>query len=119
VIDNEPSILLGMRTLLEGWGCACLTARHAREALTLFAGEDAPHFVIADYHLDEGDGIDAIEALRGRFGSSLPAILITADRDVALKRKAAQADIDLLHKPLKPAALRALLARKAALAAAE
>ena len=56
--------------------------------------------------------------MRGRFGP-IPAILVTADRDGALRLRAAQADIDLLHKPLKPAALRALLARKAALAAAE
>ncbi len=119
VIDNEPSILSGMRTLLEGWGCACLTAAHAREALGLLEGEDAPQLVIADYHLDESDGLAAIEALRGRFGAMIPAILITADRDAGLRRRALQADIDLLHKPLKPAALRALLARKAALAAAE
>ncbi|SDR52592.1 Na+/proline symporter [Rhizobiales bacterium GAS113] len=119
VIDNEPAILSGMRTLLEGWGCVCLTAAHAREALALIADGEPPHFVIADYHLDEADGIAAIETLRGRFGQALPAILITADRDMGLKRRAADADIDLLHKPLKPASLRALLTRKAALAAAE
>ncbi|MFI5013228.1 MAG: NahK/ErcS family hybrid sensor histidine kinase/response regulator [Hyphomicrobiales bacterium] len=119
VIDNEPAILSGMRTLLEGWGCVCLTAVHARGALSLLQDEDPPHSIIADYHLDEADGIAAIEAVRGRFGSAIPAILITADRDMGLKRRAAHADIDLMHKPLKPAALRALLSRKAALAAAE
>jgi Na+/proline symporter/signal transduction histidine kinase/CheY-like chemotaxis protein len=119
VIDNEPSILSGMRTLLEGWGCSCVTAAHAREALSLLGDGDVPQLIIADYHLDEADGIAAIAGLRERFGSAIPAILVTADRDASLLRKVAQADIDLLHKPLKPAALRALLARKAALAAAE
>ena len=119
VIDNEPAILAGMRALLEGWGCACDTAAHAREALSRIADEAAPHFVIADYHLDEEDGIAAIGRLRERFGAAMPAILITADRDTSLRRRAAQLDIDLLQKPLKPAALRALLTRMAALAAAE
>jgi CheY-like chemotaxis protein len=119
VIDNEPSILSGMRILLEGWGCACVTAADVREALSLLDETGPPQLVIADYHLDDADGIGAIGVLRSRYGSAIPAILVTADRDANLRRKAAQADIDLLHKPLKPAALRALLARKAALAAAE
>jgi signal transduction histidine kinase len=119
VIDNEPAILAGMRTLLEGWGCACLSAMRARDALNQLEKEGTPHFIIADYHLGESDGLAAIAAVRHRFGQSIPAILITADRDRGLKHKAAAVDVDLLHKPLKPAALRALLTRKAALAAAE
>jgi CheY-like chemotaxis protein len=119
VIDNEPSILSGMRTLLEGWGCICATATHARAALSLLEKEGAPHFIIADYHLDDGDGLAAIEVLRQRFGASIPAILVTADRDRELKRLVLEVDVDLLQKPLKPAALRALLTRKAALIAAE
>jgi len=31
-------------------------------------------------HLDDGNGIDAIRALRRLYGDDLPAILITADR---------------------------------------
>jgi CheY-like chemotaxis protein len=119
VIDNEPSILSGMRTLLEGWDCICLTAADAGEALSLTEAADPPQLIIADYHLDESDGIGAIALLRSRLGAEIPAILITADRDAALQRRVQLAEIDLLHKPLKPAALRALLARRAALAAAE
>ena len=40
----------------------------------------------------------------------MDAILITADRSAELRDAAANADIQLLNKPLKPAALRALLA---------
>ena len=39
---------------------------------------------------------------------SVPAILITADRSPELKERALKAGIRVLHKPLKPAALRAL-----------
>jgi signal transduction histidine kinase len=120
VIDNEPAILSGMRALLEGWGCVCIVATGAEEAMRRLEESGAPHFIIGDYHLDESDGLAAIAKLRARFGSAIPAILITADRDRGLRHKAAAEDVDLLHKPVKPAALRALLTRKAAvLAAAE
>ena len=57
-----------------------------------------------------------------RFGADLPAILITADRSPHVREEArTRASIQLLNKPVKPAALRALLAqwRVAARAAAE
>ncbi|MBV9567153.1 MAG: PAS-domain containing protein, partial [Hyphomicrobiales bacterium] len=119
VVDNEPSILSGMRLLLEGWGCICILAKNLEGALERLNADGPPHFIIADYHLDEADGLGAIRSLRLRFGAHIPAILITADRDRGLRQKAAAENVDLLHKPLKPAALRALLMRKAALAAAE
>jgi CheY-like chemotaxis protein len=67
-------------------------------------------FFTDDYHLDEGNGIDVIVALRRHCGL-LPAILVTADRSPAVRERARAQDIQLLHKPLKPAALRALLAQ--------
>jgi hypothetical protein len=39
----------------------------------------------------------------------VPAALITADRDPTLRAQARAHQVELLHKPLKPAALRALL----------
>jgi CheY-like chemotaxis protein len=67
-----------------------------------------PNGLLVDYHLDEGNGMEAIAALRGRFGE-LPAILITADRSPGVREMARREGVQVLHKPLKPAALRALL----------
>lgn len=108
-IDNEPSVLDGMRTLLSGWGCEVRTAISLADALEVAEGRLRPEIVIADYHLDEGDGLGAIATLRERLGADLPAILITADRSPSLKEAAAEAGITVLNKPVKPAALRALL----------
>jgi hypothetical protein len=47
--------------------------------------------------------------LRQRWQRPVPAALITADRDPTLRALARAQQIELLHKPLKPAALRALL----------
>jgi CheY-like chemotaxis protein len=41
----------------------------------------------------------------------MPAILLTADRTPHVREAAAALDVHLLNKPLKPAALRALLAQ--------
>ena len=111
-VDNEPSILDGMRALLGGWGCRVITASSLRDALTgLSANENTPEVIIADYHLDEGDGLTTITALRARLSMDVPAVLVTADRSLALRNEAHRLNVHVLNKPLKPAALRALLAQ--------
>ena len=120
-IDNEPSVLDGMETLLRGWGCEVLKAPNLTEALAAVTGSTAPpNGLLVDYHLDHGTGLEAIAALRARCGD-LPAILITADRSPAVREEARAQSVQVLNKPLKPAALRALLAQWRALrvAAAE
>jgi Na+/proline symporter/signal transduction histidine kinase len=111
-IDNDPQIVAGMQTLMSGWGCKVVAAGSQREAIAQLARlRRAPDAVFADYHLDEGDGVDAIVALRWKFGPQLPAALITADRSEDMRQRAAEKDVAVLNKPLKPAALRALLAQ--------
>jgi CheY-like chemotaxis protein len=118
-IDNEPRVLDGMRVLLGKWGCRVAIARgleDAREALATFDG--APDAIIADYHLDEGDGLAVIVALREWVGVPVAAILATADRSQEVREAAGRVDVALLNKPLKPAPLRAQLTRCLALRAA-
>ena len=109
--DNEPSILDGMRALLGGWGCEVVAVRSLEEARDAVANGAAPEVLIADYHLDQGDGLDAIATLRKEFLGDLPAILVTADRSPSVREAAAAANVPVFNKPLKPAALRALLAQ--------
>ncbi|MGZ3327760.1 MAG: PAS domain-containing hybrid sensor histidine kinase/response regulator, partial [Xanthobacteraceae bacterium] len=109
-IDNDLTILDGMETLLGGWGCRVFKAPDLAAAIAVMAEAGAsPDGLLVDYHLDDGDGITAIKALRRRFGADLTAILITADRSPHVREDARANDIQLLNKPVKPAALRALL----------
>lgn len=112
-IDNEPSVLDGMRTLLEGWGCRVLAATGLAAALAVAAKEAGGlDLMIVDYHLDaEADGLRCVDALRRRFGAEIPAVLITADRSQAVKAAALAQGLHVLNKPIKPAALRALATR--------
>ena len=109
-IDNEPTILDGMQTLLGGWGCRVLKARDLGGALAEIEGSGRePDGLLVDYHLDGGNGIAAIAELRRRFGRDLPAILVTADRSVHVREEARAAGAHVLNKPVKPASLRALI----------
>jgi CheY-like chemotaxis protein len=110
-VDNEPSVLDGMETLLRGWGCDVIKAPDLAFALAAISeSATMPNGLLVDYHLDDGNGIEAIVALRRHYGD-LPAILITADRSPAVREQAREASVQVLHKPIKPAALRALLAQ--------
>ena len=111
-IDNEPKILDGMATLLGGWGCRVIAATDLATATEALRREaTAPAGLLIDYHLDHGDGIGAITALRESHDATLPAILVTADRSAAVRAAAHAHGIQVLNKPIKPAALRALLAQ--------
>lgn len=107
-IDNEPAILDGLRILLSGWGCDVATAADLTEARKSFRKRE-PDIILADYHLDNGNGIELVRRLRHRFRASPPALLITADRSAEVREMAARNGMLVLNKPLKPAALRAVL----------
>jgi Na+/proline symporter/CheY-like chemotaxis protein len=111
-IDNDPQILDGMEALLGGWGCQVLKAGDLAAAVAAIqTAKPILSGLLVDYHLDNGNGIDAIVELRKRFGADLPAILITADRTLRVRDEARARDVPILNKPVKPAALRALLAQ--------
>ncbi len=109
-IDNEAAILDGMRQLLEGWGCHVMTAQDLEDARTITGEEGAPDVVIVDYHLDNMDGLSIMRALREALGD-LPGILVTANREPIVRENARALGMQILHKPLRPGALRALLAQ--------
>ncbi len=110
VIDNDPSVLEAMQTLLERWDCKVLPARGIAGLTSAGATSFAPDIILADYHLDNGaNGIDAVRAIRSRAGAAIPAIIITADRAASIADTARAQGCELLLKPVKPAELRALM----------
>ncbi len=114
-IDNDPRVLEGLTALLGRWGCLVASAHGLDEAKGALDTFGAPDVIMADYHLDSSNGVAAIRALRERFGRSIAAILITADRSSDVSAEALRADVVVMNKPLKPAPLRAQLTRYAAL----
>jgi CheY-like chemotaxis protein/two-component sensor histidine kinase len=109
-IENDAAILDGMRTLLKAWNAEVIAVADPEAAIAAIetAGRRVTGLLV-DYHLDRGNGIAAIRDIRRRFGNTIPAILITADRSPAVQMAAREEKIAVLNKPVKPASLRALL----------
>ena len=98
-----------MQSLLESWGCKCITAMDASEALHE-VGDRLPDFILADLRLKgEDTGVDVIRILRSYLGESIPAVLISGDTATDQLRKVSAAGLTIMHTPLKPVRLRALL----------
>ncbi|HEU0153666.1 MAG TPA: NahK/ErcS family hybrid sensor histidine kinase/response regulator [Arenimonas sp.] len=110
VVDNDADVLRGMQALLEGWQCEVLAARDGEEALRLVAA-DPPDLVLLDFHLDDHQtGL----MLRERLAAVMPprpCVVITADHAADVRDAVAAAGCVLLHKPLKPLALKSVMAR--------
>jgi len=112
MVDDDEAIRTGMADLLQGWGCKVMTAGSITDALIQVGNGDATiDAIISDMGLPGlGTGIDAIAAVRQRHGERLPALLVTGDTSQAALQAANEAGLIVLHKPIKPARLRAALA---------
>jgi signal transduction histidine kinase len=114
VIDNDARVLEGMGGLLRNWGCRVIVAVTPEAALAAVSDISAaavPDLVISDFHLGEGQsGITAIAKLRQAYGA-IPAFLMTGDIAPERLREAQQSGHQLLHKPVQPITLRALVSR--------
>ncbi|MDQ3202311.1 MAG: hybrid sensor histidine kinase/response regulator, partial [Pseudomonadota bacterium] len=111
-IDNEDSILIGMNSLLTRWGCQVWTARNRAECAQLLDAGMRPQVALVDYHLDHGEtGTELMAWLRTRLGEPVPGVVISADGRPEMVAQVHAAGLDYLPKPVKPAALRALLSR--------
>ena len=111
VIGDAPIVLEGTGGLLGKWGYSALTAGSDEAALIRLAErQQRPDLIISDYHLASGKtGIRAIEQINAAFGSSIPAILISGDTAPEPLRDAKDRGYILLHKPVDPMRLRAVM----------
>ena len=111
VIGDAPIVLEGTGGLLGKWGYSVLTAGSDEAALIRLAErQQRPDLIISDYHLASGKtGIRAIEQINAAFGSSIPAILISGDTAPEPLRDAKDRGYILLHKPVDPMRLRAVM----------
>lgn len=108
-IDNDPAILQGMVALLGNWKCEVIAAESLQHALDELAGRQ-PDIILADYQLDDDkNGLDAMDAIRDSVGRNIPGILITGYMAPEVRDDAIARGYQILYKPVKPAALRAMV----------
>jgi len=111
VIDDDAAILEGMGKMLSAWGSSVYLAQSIKETNTLLADGLIPDVVVADYRLREHQtGVDAIRTVRETVGNPhLPGIIITGDTEPTRLQEMKEAGFEMLHKPVKPVRLRALV----------
>lgn len=110
-IDDDETILDAMVQLFDKWNVALAAgedAEQVRDELRLLGR--TPNLILCDFRLRDGrTGIEAIQTLRDAFGDAIPAALLTGDTATDTIQTIRASGLPVLHKPLKPAKLRAFL----------
>ena len=111
VVDDDPLVLAGSKALLSELGCEVTLvgdATGAHAAIAMVPGK--PVLVLCDLWLsDVLSGIDLLRQLASLTDAPFSGILITGDTRPETIRSANDAGYPLLHKPVAPAKLRAVL----------
>jgi len=111
LIDDDELILSAMAALLDEWGMDVAPGNNAETLLEdLISLERMPDAILSDYRLPGPlDGIGVIAFLRHHLDEELPAAVITGDTAPETIAAINASCLTLLHKPIKPARLRAFL----------
>jgi CheY-like chemotaxis protein/anti-sigma regulatory factor (Ser/Thr protein kinase) len=112
VVDDEPDVRESMLALLGRWRCEVVAAESCEEMLQkLISVQRMPDLIVSDYRLKGGEnGIEVVARLREEFNAQVPALLITGETGIEQLREAEESGLHVLHKPLNPSRLRALIA---------
>jgi len=111
IIDDERSNLDALDALLRGWQCEVISAESGEEARDKIQAQNSnPDCILTDYRLrDNKTGLDAIKLISELTGQVVPAVLITGDVAIKKLHEEGADAYHLMHKPVQPARLRALL----------
>ena len=111
VIDDTAAIRTALQELIPEWGGRVLAAASTGEAIAALDRSGlTPDIVLCDLRLPgQQDGIEAIGAVQARYGRAIPGLLLTGDTSVEAAERAHLHGLRILHKPIQPARLRAVL----------
>jgi FixJ family two-component response regulator len=98
VVDDDPAVLHSLKFALELEGYSVSVYHDAAEVLARTAFPDRGCLIV-DYKLPDMNGLDMLAKLRAR-GTTTPAVLITSAPGEALVRRAAEANVRIIEKPL-------------------
>ncbi|MDI1246096.1 MAG: ATP-binding protein [Rhodoferax sp.] len=110
VVEDDELVRQALVGLLQSWGTTVAEASDLKSAQSVIEQGVLPALIISDYRLNEPlNGILVVARLREQLGFPVPACLISGDIDPDVILAAEQAQLTLLHKPVRPAKLRSLL----------
>lgn len=110
VVDDDRSMVTTLCDILTHKGWTCDRAHSGEEAIRR-ASSSRPQVVLMDIKMDGMNGVEALRVLR-RDHPGVKVVLMTAYSATALVQEArAEGAMDVLRKPVDPAAVLALLGR--------
>jgi two-component system, sensor histidine kinase len=119
VVEDEAAVRAGIESMLVGWGAQLRSFDSVGACIAWVSRcgveEPAPDLVLVDYRLEDGhNGIEALLALRRRFGRGVPAIMVTGSTMSRVELEAQEHQFHVLIKPVLPNKLRAMIGFKLA-----
>lgn len=111
VVDDSPTVILDVSTVLLDAAHAVETAMNGREALDRLEAGLRPSLILTDINMPVMDGITFIREARKRGATRFtPILVLTSEAGMEMQARAAGAS-GWLTKPLRPDALLATLGR--------
>jgi DNA-binding NtrC family response regulator len=86
IIDDQPSVRFGLRSLLEAEGYRVMEAEDGRQALVLLT-EHAPQLILLDLRLPDTDGLDLLQRIKA-IDDDVPVIILTAHGTIEMAIRA-------------------------------
>ncbi len=110
LVEDDPGVRDATRLLLRAENYDVQVVSSLSEALAAACVVDPIDVVVTDYHLGHGEtGMQVIEGLRERLGSSLKAVLVTGDTSSAIHELSRQPFMRVVSKPVQADELLELL----------
>ena len=99
IVDDDPSILAGLQSLLDAHGFAATVFASAEAFVASYSAETDIDCLLLDLHLGGMSGIELRRHLKTS-GSTIPVIFMTACDNDAMRKRALEAGcIAYLRKP--------------------
>jgi DNA-binding response OmpR family regulator len=111
LVEDDPDIREVSVDLLEQWGCKVIAGEFAEDVMRkLDIAKLRPDLLVCDYRLPQGmTAIHVIKRMRELWGSELPSVVLTGDTASETLHEIHDSGAILLHKPIAPMRLRAMM----------
>jgi DNA-binding NtrC family response regulator len=110
IVDDQPSVRFGLRSLLEGEGYSALEAETGQQAIELIT-EQSPQLILLDLKLPDIDGLALLTRIKA-IDDEAPVVILTAHGAIETAIKALKSGAEnFLTKPFDADSLLILIGR--------
>lgn len=100
IIDDMPSHLLLLKTILEEEGFDVITSENCQDALQTLEKDKAVELILLDIMMPEFDGFDFLDKINELEVNKLPVIVVSAKTDnISIQKAIDKGAYDYLTKP--------------------